>query len=245
MYIQFSLLFCATLASGLLIFAVPKKYTFLHDHILTLGGSYLFGLTLIHILPELFEHNTSNTKVGFWLLIGFSFQLLLDMLGGSIAHGHVPGHSISEKKATTKQRSSFTLLTCLFLHALLEGALFQKEGHTFVLIGMLLHKMPIAFTLASVLLNRKYTRPMLLLMLAIFAAATPLSFLLQDYFIHANILSNDISLKLHAMAVGGVFHIATTILFETNPHHQFNKTKWFSSLLGTVLAVGIDYIIPH
>ena len=136
MYVQLSLLFCTTLISGLLIFALPKTYVPLLDYILAFGGSYLFAITLVHMLPELFQHNTQGINLGLWLLIGFSFQLLLDLLGGSIAHGHVPGHSISTKKqpSSTMQRSSFTLLICLFFHASLEGALWT-EGHISLLLA--------------------------------------------------------------------------------------------------------------
>ena len=110
---------------------------------------------------------------------------------------------------------------------------------------MILHKMPIAFTLASVLLYRQYKRQNVFIILVIFAAITPLSFLLKDYLTHTEFLSAANALKLTAMAIGGVFHIATTILFETNPHHQLNKTKWVASLLGAVLAIGIDHTIAH
>lgn len=246
MYAQLSLLFCSTLVSGLLIFALPKKYAFLLDYTLAFGGSYLFGITLVHMLPELFQHNAQDINLGLWLLIGFSFQLLLDLLGGSIAHGHVPGHTISAKKhsPSNMQRSSLTLLICLLFHASLEGALFT-QAHTPLLLGMILHKMPIAFTLASVLVHRQYKPQKVLLILVIFAAITPLSFLLKDYLTYNQILSAANALKLHAMAIGGVFHIATTILFETNPHHRLNKTKWVVSLLGAALAVGIDLAIAH
>lgn len=250
MYLQLSLLFCTTLMSGLLIFALPKKYVSSLDYILVLGGSYLFAITLVHMLPELFDghgHGHGHSiNLGLWLLIGFSLQTLLDLLGGSIAHGHVPGHSISAKKKSTSstQRSVFTLLICLFFHASLEGALLTGDN-PHLLVGMILHKMPIAFTLASVLLYRQYKRQNVLIILMIFAAITPLSALLKGYLTDTHILSATNALKLHAMAIGGVFHIATTILFETNPHHQLNKTKWVASLLGAALAVGIDYTVAH
>ena len=246
MYLQLSLLFCATLASGLLTFALPQTYTPLLNYILIFGGSYFFGITLIHMIPELFQHNPDHINLGLWLFLGFSLQLLLDLLGGSIAHGHVQGHSISgeKKPATTRQRSSLTLLLCLFFHASLEGALWTA-GHTTLLLGIILHKIPIAFTLASVLLHRQYKRSSIFIILVIFSALTPLSFLLQDYLTNTGFLSSDIALKLHAMAIGGVFHIATTILLETDPHHQLNKAKWIFSLLGAALAIGIDYAMPH
>ena len=47
-------------------------------YLLSFSGAFLFATLLTHMLPEIFEHG--NWNMGWWIMLGFAIQLLLDHL---------------------------------------------------------------------------------------------------------------------------------------------------------------------
>ena len=65
MALNFILLFFTALFAGLLVFVAPvfkEKYFKL---LLVFAGSYLFSITILHIIPELFAGNYNPGRMGF------------------------------------------------------------------------------------------------------------------------------------------------------------------------------------
>src|SRR5918996_895231 len=90
-------LFLTPLLSGLLIFLVPKGKNTNYRMLLVFAGSYLFAITVIHILPELYSQSLGLELVGLFVLVGFFLQQLLEYFTSGVEHGHIhtsdPGHT--------------------------------------------------------------------------------------------------------------------------------------------------------
>jgi len=125
----------------------------------------------------------------------------------------------------------FFLFTSLFIHAFLEGFPIH-DGHNEILLGILIHKIPVAMILATFLLNSSFSWKQILLFLGLFSIATPLGSFAANHF---SVLTNYYH-QINALVVGIFLHISTTILFESSEGHKYNITKLISILLAIALA---------
>ncbi|MCZ8134453.1 MAG: zinc permease, partial [Algoriphagus sp.] len=115
--------------AGLLVFFAPvfrEKYFKL---VLVFAGSYLFSITILHIIPELFSSDFGTGEMGLYILFGFLLQQLLEFWSSGIEHGHIHKHQSETSKGV------FTLMTGLFIHAFLEGTLLS-HGETVTSSGL-------------------------------------------------------------------------------------------------------------
>jgi len=196
--------------------------------LLSFSGAFLLGVVFLHMLPELYAEEGAH--IGYWVLGGFLLQVVLEFFSHGIEHGHMHFHG-------GKALPLVTLLS-LCLHSYAEGIPFadpEVAGDLPFLFGVLLHKMPMAVALATVLLRSGTTGLSSWLMLLVFALAAPLG-------IGTGILigTEDGHGFLHDMlglAIGMLLHISTTIIFESAPDHRFNATRFMAVLIGAGLAM--------
>jgi zinc transporter ZupT len=250
MIINFLLLFLTAMFAGLLVFFAPvfrEKYFKL---VLVFAGSYLFSITILHIIPELFTSDFGAGEMGLYILFGFLLQQLLEFWSSGIEHGHIHKHKSESSKGV------ITLMVGLFIHAFLEGTLLSHgetvnasggtlphvHSNNTVLLGIIMHKGPAAFALAAVLsasLSKKWT----ILLLTIFALASPLGMFSSSLFIANGLLSKHGIGILYGLVTGGFLHISTTIFFESSPHHKFQLNKLMVTFLAAALAMASEYLI--
>ncbi|NQZ77654.1 MAG: zinc permease [Ekhidna sp.] len=236
MLLTVAVLFICTLLGGLSIHLVPEINRNLKLPLI-FGGSYLFAITIIHIIPELFEISSNPSLVGLYILLGFFLQQFLEYFSSGVEHGHVHG------KESLSLGSRFSLVTALFIHSLLEGALlthdspFHEEHESYsLLLGVILHKMPAAFALMATMqgMGRKAIYVLLL-----FSLASPAGLIISDL-----VLFSESTLMFVFALVGGSFlHISTTIFVETSPEHHFGFKKNFISASGALLAIVVEYVV--
>jgi zinc and cadmium transporter len=239
----------SALVSGLLmlVFRVPRKPLRL---LLAFSGAFLFALSLLHLIPELYEQGGSYT--GLWILVGFLIQVLLEYLTTGVEHGHDLAHTHSHHNHEEHDHAHdhthvhhivpFGVLVGLCLHAFLEGMPLGTEvaGDSLFppfVLGIVLHNIPIAIAFAGLMLHIGLSRKRIVLNLLLFALMTPAG-MLASYFIGMQ-LSGGLSPYFHAITaiVVGIFlHISTTILFESSENHRFNAIKFFIILLGAGAA---------
>src|SRR5258708_18539449 len=150
------ILFFVAVGAGSLAFYVPKISNGNYKLALVFAGSYLFSITIIYMLPELFHQDIQPGYVGMYVLAGFFLQQGLEFLSSGVEHGHIHIHDEGHQR---KESSAILVLLALGIHALLEGGLLAHprtvEHHhdsDTLLLGILLHKAPEAFALMSVLL---------------------------------------------------------------------------------------------
>jgi zinc transporter ZupT len=255
MVVKLSVLFLAPLLSGLVIFLVPKGKSTNFKLLLVFAGSYLFAITVIHILPELYLHAQNLELTGLFVLAGFFLQQLLEYFTSGIEHGHLHTdmhhhHHGGEGHHHHPPVSALVLLFALCIHAFLEGGMLaEPEGQgsiydvNAILLGIALHRAPAAFALMTVLTHQLKTRRSALPHLIGFSLAAPAGLLLSTYLAELEILSATGLMYLYALVCGNFLHISTTIVFESSPEHRFNAKKLAVAITGALVAVLVEYII--
>ncbi|MDQ3392815.1 MAG: ZIP family metal transporter [Bacteroidota bacterium] len=241
-------LFFTALFAGLLVLLIPKGKEFNIKLTLVFAGSYLFSITIIHILPELFSGDHTPAGIGIFILLGFFLQLLLEYFTAGVEHGHL--HHTSHSNHNHVHVSPIVLLSALCLHAFLEGTLLshpsdlhQHNDAKALLLGIIIHKMPAAFALMTVLLYELKNRNKAIIYLVIFCLASPLGLLTSHIFNQNELISESSFTILYAVVGGNFLHISTTIFFESSPEHKFNAKKLGISLLGAMIAVLAEYFM--
>lgn len=248
MLLQLLILFFVPLFSGLLIYLLPKGRTRNYKLLLVFAGAYLFAITVIHILPELYRTQTEFQLIGIFVLAGFFFQQILEHFSSGIEHGHIHLHE-HVKGHGHKNVSAIVLLIALCTHAFLEGAMLVQSDvisaydANAILLGIVLHRAPAAFALATVLSHQLNSKRKSVPYLILFSLAAPVGLLTSSYLVSNSMLASSEIVLLYALVSGNFLHISTTIVFESSPEHHFNARKLTVAILGALSAVGIEYVL--
>lgn len=186
---------------------------------------------------------------GLYILVGFFLQLLLELFSKGVEHGH----TYEEPQEADHQHniSPATLMLALLAHAFLDGVILSSptaahchhHAHSTdgLLIGVILHKMPEAFALASILRKLIGNKKMVFAYLVIFALTSPFGLWGSYYCNQQQWLSEHSLLILRGIVTGSFLHIATTIFFEASPGHQQHTSRFIASLAGAGLAVVCEF----
>ncbi len=195
--------------------------------LLSFSGGFLLATTIFNLFPEVYEHSENIKTTGLFIVGGMLVQIFLEYFSKGAEHGHVH-HS------KANQQFPFLLFASLFIHAFLEGFPIH-EGHNEILLGILIHKIPVAMILATFLLSSNFKWTQILIFLSLFSIATPLGSFAASNF---SILT-DYYHQINALVVGIFLHISTTILFESSEGHRYNIAK----LISIVSAIALAYFI--
>ena len=162
------------MVSGISVFFIPNIQNRNFRNILAFSGAYLFSMTVIHILPELFKESANPGVAGIFVLVGFYFQVLLNYFSKGIEHGHVHHHG-----HTQGYTEAVMLFVSLWIHSFLEGGLLvhphvnHAESDTRnLLFGLSLHKIPEAIALIAVLLFQLKNKIWVFVLLIIYSLST-------------------------------------------------------------------------
>ena len=169
--------------------------------LLGFSGAFLLSLTVMHLLPDVY--NSGNTRVGFFIMIGILFQIILEFFSKGAEHGHVHGHD----KMT---QMPWLLFISLCIHAFLEG--FPVGKHHDLALGIAIHHLPIAIILTTFFIHAELNKTALFLFMLTFAIMTPLGTLVSYTFP----ILNDYYSEITAIVIGILFHISSTIIFESS-----------------------------
>ncbi len=208
------------LGFGIAFLVKPKNKTNL-KLLLAFSGSFLLSLTVIHLLPEVYESH--NHAIGVFIMVGILFQILLEFFSKGAEHGHVHGHD----KIT---KMPWLLFISLCIHAFLEG--FPVGHHHELALGIAIHHLPIAIILTTFFINAELNKTALFAFMFAFAIMTPMGTLLSD----SITISEQVYTAMTAIVIGILFHISSTIIFESSEGHKFNIAKITMIVLGIALA---------
>ncbi|HLF53178.1 MAG TPA: hypothetical protein VI621_12840 [Flavobacterium sp.] len=189
--------------------------------LLAFSGSFLLSLTVMHLLPEVYEAHNSN--VGIFIMFGILFQIILEFFSKGAEHGHVHGHA-------KMFHMPWLLFISLCIHALLEG--FPVSHHHDLALGIAIHHFPIAIILTTFFINAQLDKKVIFLFMITFAIMTPLGTALSGYLP----VLNDYYTEITAVVIGILFHISSTIIFESSEGHKFNIAKVSMIIFGIALA---------
>ena len=205
--------------------------------LLAFSGSFLLSLTVMHLLPEVYEaslhahdghdhgHEHGNNIIGIYIMAGIVFQIILEYFSKGAEHGHVHAHGNEHE-----HKMPWLLFISLCIHALLEGM--PVSQHHDLAWGIAIHHFPIAIILTAFFINSGLNKVAIMLFMAAFAAMTPLGTLLSG---ELHILSHYYT-EISAIVVGILFHISSTIIFESGENHKFNLAKLLAIILGVIMA---------
>ncbi|QSE98478.1 ZIP family metal transporter [Fulvivirga lutea] len=245
MLISLAILFFSALLSGLLVFAIPNLDQKNYKLALVFAGSYLFSITIIHIMPELFSQAENPTSIGIYVLLGFFLQQILEYFTAGAEHGHIHKHEHDHQRGVA---SSIMVLGAMIVHGLLEGSLLAHPSviHAHhdansILFGIVLHKAPASFALMSIIVCQLKRNKLAIIFLVLFALASPIGMVVGDYYVENNALADETFTILFAIVSGNFLHISTTIVFETSSDHHFNARKLAVAVIGALIAVGAEY----
>jgi len=182
--------------------------------ILAFSGAFLLAILLLEMLPQVYQEG--NKITGLYILGGILFQILLEFLSKGAEHGHTH-HA--------HQKFPVVMLISLCIHAFLEGMPLGNQPA--LLWGVSVHKIPIGLVLCALLLQSKVNLLTKIISLGGFALMSPLG-----SYIALTIETNTIKIFVEPFVVGILFHISTTILFESSEGHNFNLQKFLAILIG-------------
>jgi len=203
--------------------------------LLAFSGAFLLSLTVMHLLPEVYQaenhlhegHNHeghAHSSIGLFIMIGIVFQIILEYFSKGAEHGHVHGH---DKMNTIP----WLLFFSLCLHALLEGMPISQ--HNELAYGIAIHHFPIAIILTLFFINAELNKKGILFFMLVFAFMTPTGTFISS---NLNFLTAYYT-QISGIVIGILFHISSTIIFESSEGHKFNLAKLIAIILGISLAV--------
>jgi zinc transporter ZupT len=190
---------------------------------LSFSGAYLLSVTVLHLIPEVFQ--TQKQNIGLFILLGIVLQTGLEYLSKGAEHGHIHSHDF-------EKNVPWLLLSSLCIHAFLEGMPLGIGENNNLLYAIVIHKLPIAIILAVFLKNSSLSKGMVFLILFLFAIMSP-----AGSWVSANFdLIHKYEVQINAVIIGVFLHISTAILFESSENHRFNLHKFIAILIGFGVA---------
>jgi zinc transporter ZupT len=194
-------------------------------NLLIVSAGFLITICLNEVFPQVYAKEHSN--IGLWVIGGVVLQMLLENLTKGFEHGHFHHHTEG------KNILPVALMIGMFIHAFLEGIPLANETEVLspYLTGILVHNLPISFILGAFLVKNRKFSPSALLIISLFALASPLGVILGKYF--------NPNWEIYFLAVvGGIFlHISSVIIFESSKNHNVDWRKIGLVMLGTLLAM--------
>ncbi|NJN24836.1 MAG: ZIP family metal transporter [Cyclobacteriaceae bacterium] len=212
-------------------------------YFLVFAGAFIFSITIVHLLPELLTASAHPQRIGMFVLLGFFMQIFLDFITSGVEHGHLHKHEHHVGF------SPLMLMVGLCIHAFMDGSILVHPGQHAagahsggLLIGIVLHKIPAAIALMSVLLIGFKNKKALVALLLVFSLASPAGLIFSEFMNSSQMISQEGFLIIFAIVSGNFLHISTTIYFESSPDHTFHKKKIFISLIGAMLAILTEFL---
>lgn len=232
------LLFTTVIVSGcsVLILKIGNKTLKL---ILAFSGAYLLAITVLHLIPDMYSlpspaREGLEGEVGIFILAGFLTQIFIEYFSEGIEHGHIHVHRHEEKTFPV------TVMLALSVHSFLEGMPLAgdlNDTKKSLATGIILHNVPIAIALMSMLIQSGEKKASAVIWLVVFALMTPLGALTGNLLEGNMGLITNYSNYLMAIVVGIFLHVSTTILFESSEHHRFHLVKLAVILAAMGLAM--------
>ena len=207
----------------------PKNKTNL-KLLLAFSGSFLLSLTVMHLLPEVYavhDHGVGeshDSNAGIFIMLGILFQIILEFLSKGAEHGHVHGNP-------NMSHIPWLLFVSLCIHAFLEGFPVGHD-HGKLALGIAIHHLPIAIILTTFFINSHLNKKAIFAFMLTFALMKPKETLASEYLTGLNEYHSQIT----AVVIGILFHISSTIIFESSEGHKFNIAKVSMIVIGIVLA---------
>ncbi len=232
---KLSLLFLLPFLGGLIAMQVRSVDKTVLKLFLAFSGAFLFSITIIDILPSLYQPG-NGTRIGLFILAGFFFQIVLEYFTKGIEHGHL--HHIN-----SRNKLPLTIIIGLCCHSFIEGmpmsnaGLLSVDQRNNLIYGVALHEAPAAFTLITLLRHNRNSRLTNYIILIFYSMMSLMGLYSSNLLSGWSLFTPSSLQNILALVVGTFLHISTTILFENSENHSFSRLKLVAIALGVGLAL--------
>lgn len=209
---------------GMLIVLLVKPKLKISQILLSFSGAYLLAIIMLDLLPEVFQ-DSNTINIGVFIIFGLIIQIVLDFFSKGADHGHVHLHN--------ETYFPWVLFISLSLHAFIEGLPLSHLHDHSLLLGIVVHNVPISIILGTFFVASKMPKKYAIIFLTAFACMSPLGNVAGAYFP----LIQNYKTEITALVIGVLLHISTTIIFESSKEHKFNMVKFISIIIGFALAI--------
>ena len=84
---SYVILFLSVVIGSVLVFIYKPNQKGLRL-LLAFSGAYLLAITVLHLLPEVYQASEMGNKIGLLILFGILLQSILESFSKGIEHGH-------------------------------------------------------------------------------------------------------------------------------------------------------------
>ncbi|WP_341840995.1 ZIP family metal transporter [Chitinophaga caseinilytica] len=231
------LILAATIFGGMIPVIFKRISPGLPIYLLAFTGAFLFGVTIMHLLPEVY-HELGHSA-GIYIVIGFFLQVFLQQLSHGMEHGHT---HLPAADGHHHHIAVTPLLVGLSIHAFMEGIPLgfhyeDKSALPSLMLGVMAHKIPESLTLITVMIHAGQSRARLWRILVIFSLVTPFSALLAGWLGDKSEAVTHSLIYIVALVIGAFLHISTTIFYESGTkHHELSGRKVLAIAIGLGMA---------
>jgi zinc transporter ZupT len=217
---NYLLLFLAVAIGFAIAYSLSSKKVKQMSIYLAFSGAFLLSMTILELLPEVFQ--MPPDRIGVFIMGGILLQICLEFFSKGAEHGHV--HIHSEEKTFP-----WLLFLSLSIHSLLEGFPISDDNN--ILVGIIVHKIPISIILSFFFINANYSKSLTIGFMTLFALMTPIGNWISHFaFFQA------FHAEITAVVIGIFLHVSTTILYESSKDHKFNLAKLLTIIVGIIAA---------
>lgn len=221
------LLLIASILVGVLFVYIKPPNKQQVQLLVSFSGAYLLSMTVVHLLPEVFENSQKQTtNIGVFVLVGILIQVVLETFSKGAEHGHIHIHLHDHK-------FPWALFLSLCVHAFSEGVPLAFTDDANFLWAIVIHNLPIGILLTSFFLKSNYSLARILLFMGTFSLMSPLGNLLGTYMP----MLKNYQTEINAFIIGIFLHISTVIIFESSSNHKFNYKKFITIVLGMAVSI--------
>lgn len=217
---NYILLFLAVAIGYTIAYSLSNKEVKRMSIYLAFSGAFLLSMTILELLPEVFEMPTN--RIGICIMGGVLLQICLEFFSKGAEHGHVHIH-------VEKRTFPWLLFLSLSIHSLLEG--FPIADNNNIMVGIIVHKIPVSIILSFFFIKANYSKKVTIMFMTLFALMTPTG----NYISHFDFFQSYHS-EITAVVIGIFLHVSTTILYESSKDHKFNLAKLLTIIVGIVAA---------
>ncbi len=232
---SYALLFLLPFVGGFIAMQVSSVNKNLLKLFLAFSGAFLFSVSIVDILPTLYQKNTQINS-GVFILAGFFFQIILEYFTKGIEHGHLHSHGRRNQFPTA-------IVIGLCVHSFIEGIPLSNIGflseaqRVHLIYGVALHEAPAAFTLITLLRHNHISRSTSYIIMVLYSCMSLFGISLSSISTGMTFFDSGVLQNILALVIGTFLHISTTILFENSENHSFGRFKLMAIAIGVGLAL--------
>lgn len=231
------IIFTTAVAGGVFPLVIPRVNENRLKLFVSLGAGLLLGMAFIHIIPEAAQ--LTGGSFGIWFLLGFVILLVLERF--------VMVHAC-EEHGCNYHTVGVAAFVGIAVHSVIEGialgsSFLVPQLAPLVLVGILAHKAPAAFSLTSILKLAGKSNGQILLFVFGLAASVPAGCLVA-YLVARNDGLKGSTGALLAISAGTFLYIGACDLL---PELHRNDDEKFKRLAAFLVGIGLCFasLIGH